>query len=323
MTTFDDAPDLRARRRTAIRVPGRTPKSSKTRKPRKRRIPLPRQGKLTKMIEVLECLDRALSPRDVARAVSLEPNIVGYHRNNARLLGLLDAQDRITPEGRALLQLAPELRLGRLYYAFEASEVGRCWLAWADLKTLDALSPTTAEAFLRHLCGDDDYNTTWQAHEQALRGWCEDLKRAHVQLHLPSRARQPDLGPPPAAVVFDRGGSRDVVRALAATSSRVSVATGYFNIGGYRQLADNFHHADLRLLIGSDDPSRDQIKELLRHFRRSIEQDLQMRTAERRAAVAEFRITTIRGNIRIRSLEAREKGDLHAKVYQKLAGKIR
>lgn len=40
-----------------------------------------------------------------------------------------------------------------------------------------------------------------------------------------------------------------------------------------------------------------------------------MRIAEKRATVAEFRIATIRGHIRIRSFEAREKGNLHAKVY--------
>lgn len=308
------AHDSGSTRRTAIRVPGRAVKPPKPRRPRKRDYWLPRQGDLTRTIRVLEHLAAGRDLPEIARTLGIETNIVGYHRNNAVILRLLDDRDRITPEGRALLRLPAELRLGRLYFAFEASEVGRLWLAWAGRRTLDALSATTAEDFLRHLC-DEIYNTTWQAHEQALRIWCEELQSAHRQLNLPSSARQPALDLLPEHVVFDRGGSRDVVRALAATSSRVSVATGYFNINGYRQLADNFHYADLRLLIGSDDASRDQIKELLRRFREDINRTTRMSTADKREAVREFHLTTIRGNIRIRSLEAREKGSLHAKVY--------
>jgi hypothetical protein len=68
-------------------------------------------------------------------------------------------------------------------------------------------------------------------------------------------------------------------------------------------------------LIGSDDRSRDQIKELLSRFRHDIIRTHEMSMAEKRSAVQEFHLTTIRGNIRIRSLEARERARLHAKVY--------
>ena len=312
--TGNDDQDPGSPRRTAIRVPSRASKPPKTRKPRKHSFWLPRQADLNKTVEVLGQLSKDRSLAEIAAELRIEPNIVGYHRNNAVLLGLLDAKDRVTPEGHALLRLAPELRLGRLYYAFEASEVGRQWIDWAQVKTLDELSPDSAGDFVRHL-GYEENNTTGQAHEQALRLWCTKLKSEFKQLHLPAVARQPALDLLPAPVVFDLGGSRDVVRALAATSSRVSVATGYFNIGGYRQLADNFHYADLRLLIGSDDASRDQIKVLLRRFREDINRTTRMSTADKREAVREFHLTTIRGNIRIRSLEAREKGSLHAKVY--------
>jgi superfamily II DNA or RNA helicase len=304
-------------RRTAIQGSTRAEKRTKPRKPPTHRVRLPRQGKLKKMIEVLLHMVQGKNPTQVAAAVNLDPNIVGYHRNNARLLALLDAQDRITPEGKALLQLEPEFRLGRLYYAFEASEVGGLWCQWAGVKTLAELAPNSAEEFLRQHCAKKGlpYNTTMEAHEQALRNWCEDLQEGHRQLHLPAAARLAVFGPPPEQVVFNSGGSREIVRALAVGSSRVSVATGYFDINGYRELADNLHYCDLRLLIGSDDRSRDQIKELLRRFRHDIIRTHEMSMAEKRSAVQEFHLTTIRGNIRIRSLEARERARLHAKVY--------
>ena len=256
-----------------------------------------------------------LSAKETAAEIDVSAEIIRYHRTNARILNLLDAQGRITAEGRALLALPENLRLRRLFFAFEASEVGRQWLAWANVKTLEGLDPKSAREFLTFMRGDEPLNSTWEAHESALRIWCTDLQTAHQQPDLPERARTLNFEAPPEAVVFDRGGSRSVIRALAATTSRVAVATGYFNLDGYRELADNLEYADLRLLIGNDDQSRDQIKQLLRRFRQNIAQALQMRMADKRQIVREFRIQTIQGRIRIRSIEAREQGGLHAKVY--------
>jgi len=300
-------------RRSAIRSPSGANKSRRPHKPTKRPTELPRQGDLHTTIHVVELAE--LSAKETAAKIGLSAEIIRYHRTNARILNLLDAQGRITAEGRALLALPEILRLRRLFFAFEASEVGRQWLAWANVKTLEGLDPKSASEFLTFMRGEGPHNSTWEAHESALRIWCTDLQTAHQQPDLPERARTLNFGAPPEAVVFDRGGSRSVIRALAATTSRVAVATGYFNLDGYRELADNLEYADLRLLIGNDDQSRDQIKQLLRRFRQNIAQALQMRMADKRQIVQEFRIQTIQGRIRIRSIEGREQGGLHAKVY--------
>ncbi len=312
MNPFDDDQEERDRR-SAIRSPSGAQKPRRPHKPKKRPTELPRQGDLHTTIRVVEFAE--LSARDTAAKIGVSAEIIRYHRTNARILNLFDAQGRITAEGRALLALPEDLRLRRLFFAFEASEVGRQWLAWANLKTLEGLAPASASEFLAFMRGEEPHNSTWEAHESALRIWCTELQKAHRQLHLPPQARTLSFDAPPEAVVFDRGGARSVIRALAATTSRVSVATGYFNLDGYRELAGNLEYADLRLLIGNDDQSRDQIKLLLRRFRQSITQALQMRMADKRQIVQEFRIQTIQGRIRIRSVEAREQGGLHAKVY--------
>jgi len=280
---------------------------------RKRSVELPRQGELTTTIEVVRVAHKTVE--ETADLLELAPQIIRYHRMNARILGLLDAQDHRNPEGAALVALPEELRLARLYYAFEASEVGKMWLHWAGVRTLEEVIPRTAEAFLTSIRGDEASNTTWVQYESTLRKWAADLIAARQQMHLPPHARTLNLEAPPAPVVFDRGGSRTVVRALSAMTSKVDVATGYFNLDGYRQLAENLDHADLRLLIGRDDTSRDQVKELLRRFRASLDRELLTRIEDKRQLVGSFHVQTIRGNIRIRSLEARERGSLHAKVY--------
>lgn len=323
MTVAEDEADAPCR--APIKAPIRTSKSVKTGKPTKRGILLPRQSELKTTIAVAAHGRAAVSA--IARALELPSEIIRYHQINARILGLLDEQHRLTAEGAALFKLPAEpvdladsggledLQLKRLYYAFEASEVGRAWLNWAGRRTLDTLDAKTARAFLEHLCGAGGWNTTLDSHKSTLQLWCENLQAAHKELSLPSRARTLDLTGPPEPVAFDRGGSRRIVRSLAANSSRVDVATGYFNIKGYRELADNLDYADLRLLIGSDDDSCDQIRTLVRKFRESITQSQEMRLAEKREAFRLFRIRTIRARIRIRSLEARELGRLHAKIY--------
>lgn len=313
----DDDTDDRAPRRAVIRVP-ETAKPRKPHKPTKRRCELPRQAGLTKTIQVLQHTD--FSILEVAEALGMKREIVGYHRTNARILVLTDSQGRITPTGRALLELPETQRLGRLYFAFEASEVGRLWLEWSrtqwpNVSSLAEVSPNSAGAFLDSIWGDDKRNTTWTTHESALRLWCEELNAAWSQLHLPTKARPPGEEREPPVVHFDRGGACSMVRTLAVRCSQVDVATGYFNIDGYCQLADNLEYADLRLLIGNDDQSRDQIKALLRNFRRSIDEALQMGTAEKRQAIRDLHQKTIRARVRIRSIEARERGALHAKVY--------
>ncbi|MDC0673496.1 helicase-related protein [Nannocystis radixulma] len=280
---------------------------------RKRSVELPRQGELTTTIEVVRAAEKTVE--ETAGILKLAPQIIRYHRMNARILGLFDAQDHLNPEGAALMALPEHLRLARLYYAFEASEVGRMWLHWADVRTLEELNPKSAEAFLASLRGDEAPNTTWAQYESTLRRWATDLIAARRQMHLPPQARPLNLEAPPEPVVFDRGGSRAVVRALSAMTSKVDVATGYFNLDGYRELAENLDHADLRLLIGRDDTSRDQVKELLKRFRASLDRELVMRLEDKRRLVDTFHVQTIRGNIRIRALEARERGALHAKVY--------
>lgn len=280
---------------------------------RKRSIELPRQGELSTTIEVVRAANKTVE--ETAGLLDLAPQIIRYHRMNARILGLLDAQDHLNPEGAALIGLPEDLRLARLYYAFEACEVGRVWLQWAGVRTLEEVNPRTAEAFLESLRGDEASNTTWVQYESTLRKWATDLIAARRQMHLPPQARSLNLEAAPEPVVFDRGGSRAVVRTLAAMTSKVDVATGYFNLDGYRQLAENLDHADLRLLIGRDDVSRDQVKELLKRFRASLDRELLTRLEDKRRLVGSFHVQTIRGNIRIRSLEARERGALHAKVF--------
>lgn len=311
MIQRDDDTDDRAPRRSVIHVP-ETAKPRKTHKPTKRSIELPREPDLATTLRVLQYAE--LDVQEAAQALGMKREHVRYHRTNARILFLADAQDRVTPVGRAVLDLPADLRLGRLYFAFEASEVGRRWIAHVAVRSLAEVQPHTAADFLDSLW-NGERNTTWEKHHYGLQTWCTLVNTARAQVRLSTKARPIVNAEEPDTVLFDRGGACRVVRALAVRCSQIAVATGYFNIDGYCQLADNLEYADLRLLIGNDDQSRDQIKALLRNFRRSIHDALQMNTAEKRHAIRDLHQKTIRGRVRIRSIEARERGALHAKVY--------
>ena len=96
---FDDEQEDLDRRSTIRSPSGGKPR--RPHKPKKRPIELPRQGDLHTTIRVVELAE--LSAKETSVEIGVSAEIIRYHRTNARILHLLDAQGRITAEGRALL----------------------------------------------------------------------------------------------------------------------------------------------------------------------------------------------------------------------------
>lgn len=291
---------------------------------------LPQQETLENIVMVVRHHDLAID--DICdrlisnRAKPVDKRIVGYYRSSARLLGFLDREHIPTPSGRVLLQLAKLQQVQRMAHAFEASTVGQAWLEHQKCRRLEDIDPSTALDFAAYYRreyekGNDDTDTV---HRRAstLRAWLGEFVLARQQLELPYAERRPKLDdaslPSKSQVVFDSKVSRLVVRHLAQGSTRVDVASAYFSLGGYQQLAECLDAADVRLLVGNDERSGDDIRFLLKQFSADLEVRYETMSTEigaRRATIRQLHAQLVRGQVKVRRFEPRHRTGLHAKVY--------
>lgn len=81
-------------------------------------------------------------------ALEVDVRDLNYYRRAAKILGLLDEEDAITPAGRQLVRLADDDRLRTAAVLFEGSVVGDAWVSYAQGTTLLDVDPASAADFL-------------------------------------------------------------------------------------------------------------------------------------------------------------------------------
>lgn len=260
----------------------------------------------------------------------VDPRIVDYYRANARLLGFLDRHNVPTPTGRALLRLPRQQQIQRMAYAFEASAVGKAWLAFHGCVSLEDLDKQASKAkiadFVRHYRREhgmsDEDNETATRRAGTLRSWLTAFVAARQQVPLPEVEGRPRLSdaelPSKSLAILDTVISGKVIEHLAEGSRDVRVATAYFSLGGYCRIAARLDAADMFLLVGNDERSGNDITFLLQQFTASLRQrydELATNLGGRRDIIRKLYDQLVRGRVRIRRFEAKKHAGLHAKVY--------
>lgn len=112
---------------------------------------------------------------------------VNYYNHGARILGLLDADNRPTGRARALIGLSYEQRLALTAVYFEDAPVCRAWREWAGRDRLSDVDPQTAAEFLK-ACVVGLSGTTPGRRASTLRRWFSELM-SHYPGHDPTKVR--------------------------------------------------------------------------------------------------------------------------------------
>jgi superfamily II DNA or RNA helicase len=246
----------------------------------------------------------------------VNPRNVNYYIAAAVLLGMLDPEGYKTPHGRALAYLEPDEQIIRLSFAFEHSEVGREWMRFKGVKSLPELDPSSAAPFVRHFRGEHPETKTWTRRTQTLEKWCSEMNEARQQPRVTFRHHTyADIDSAPATIAFDRGTSGRIIREVAWKSSRLDIATAYFRLEGFREIHRALYCTSIRLLIGSDDASRQDIETLLKIFRASLNPGRKVPLDEQRVAVRDLYALITSGRLSLAFFEACETNGLHAKAY--------
>lgn len=142
---------------------------------------VPQVDNLSGMIQVVEILaaGRELSAEELEVSPAHKGRAVGYVKQAARVLHLIDDSGALTSEGAALAGLPSEGKRVKLFtQLFESSLVGRAWMAWAKVTSVLDLDPETANEFLRAKKLKPSMITR---RGRTLRRWVTDLQAGKLQ----------------------------------------------------------------------------------------------------------------------------------------------
>lgn len=109
-------------------------------------IDVPQANVIEKVFRIAELISQAEAV--TAEALGIDPRDFNYYRRAAKILGLINDDDEMTPAGRQIARLtgADQLRIASVL--FEASSVGDAWIAHCGAASLVGVAPETAEDFL-------------------------------------------------------------------------------------------------------------------------------------------------------------------------------
>lgn len=257
----------------------------------------------------------------LAPGLGIDPRIVGYYSDALCILGFITKDWKRTDHGRALLRLgAYEAQVIRISYAFERTPVARRWVEFQDKPSIDSVDPATARVFVEKYYRGKKENPeeTIKSRSSALQRWLQEFKKFRKQPSLPDSTgparEKPQLS---SKVVFDAGGSGEVLRALGRGSNQVAVASGYFSLDGFMLLARSLHRTDMRLLFGAQDAERGEVGALLRVFEASLDPEAgaKLTLREKRKVIIELYEHLVHGRVTVRKFRAKEMRGLHGKLY--------
>lgn len=133
---------------------------------------VPQSDSFERIIQVVALIAKGvvLSPE----TIDLSERHINYHKQAARILGLLDGEGAATQAGKAVATLAPNRQFDLLRIQFEMSRCGQAWLNFANVQGIEQIAPEQAEAFLRRRARLS--NSMVARRGRCLRRWVRDLK---------------------------------------------------------------------------------------------------------------------------------------------------
>lgn len=85
-------------------------------------------------------------------SLSVEPRLVSYYKQSAHILGFLEYNGELTPQGQRIALSDIDTKYRITANAFEASECVWAWISYFDLTSLSEIKPKTATEFLTKRC---------------------------------------------------------------------------------------------------------------------------------------------------------------------------
>lgn len=87
-----------------------------------------------------------------AETLSVEPRLVAYYRQSAHILGFVEYNGELTPQGQRIALSKSSTKYRIAANAFEASECVWAWMNHFDLTSIAEIDPNTAIKFLTERC---------------------------------------------------------------------------------------------------------------------------------------------------------------------------
>ena len=116
-----------------------------------------------------------------AENLKVQSRLVEYYRYAALILGFLEYNGELTPQGERLALSDEATRYRITAYAFEASECAWAWMNYCGIKSLADIDPSTAIDFLTQCCPSLSGDTIFRR-ANTLKSWCNQLKPHYVNL---------------------------------------------------------------------------------------------------------------------------------------------
>ena len=143
---------------------------------------IPQQNRPEKVVRVLEFLGaHGRRPREAELDPPMQLRQIQYSLHAAAILGFVDEHDSLTDIGRLLIMLPQELRLLRLVFAFEASDVGRAWIRHQRVCELNEVDPKSALRFLAACAENADAASTADRRADTIRSWARRFRELREQ----------------------------------------------------------------------------------------------------------------------------------------------
>ncbi|EPT5086544.1 DUF6575 domain-containing protein [Salmonella enterica subsp. enterica] len=111
----------------------------------------------------------------------LQERHIYYYIHAAKVLGLLDANGKVTAIGQKLVQSEKEVQYKIAARCFEVSHIGWAWINWSEVENLSQIDPDTAEKFLLEQCHSLSKDTIARR-SRTLRHWGNELKQKYTPL---------------------------------------------------------------------------------------------------------------------------------------------
>lgn len=280
----------------------------------------PRASNIPELADYLSCKvmdpEREVTPQDLGRS---SPQGVGHVKHLARLAKfLLSDNESIRADYQGFIDLPRDLQLAICALRISTMDAFLLWREHQNVRSVLNLNPKTAKAFLNEYSPSLKESTRKQR-AATMRSLLKELGKYH-----PAAKNKADLWLTPhelprlenheSRITLGRGFAEGQVKELAAESSYIRVASGWFSPNGYDSLVSEANECVIRLLIGSSDHhGRSALHDPLQGFVNLVQTGTNDST--KRMALLKLRQELLAGSTRVRAASARQLRGLHAKVY--------
>lgn len=128
-----------------------------------------------------------------AITLSVEPRLVAYYRQSAHILGFLEYNGELTPQGQRIALSDDNIKYRIAANAFESSECVWAWMNHFDLTSIADIDPGTATIFLTERCPTLSGETITRR-ANTLTSWWKQLIPHYLDVKSVGDVKNQDIG---------------------------------------------------------------------------------------------------------------------------------